>query len=981
MPPRGHSAWASPTLVGRDAEIARLSALVDAGGALALVGEAGIGKTRLAREASSLARARGRDVVAGGAGSLDAERPLAPLRDAVRSRSRAEPAPRLSDPLAAAFPAMVLPELHEDLAGREPAQEVVFEAAARWCSGLAAEGGLLLVLEDLHWADAATHRLVLYLARVAAGGPVGLIVTFRPDEAEPGSSLDELRRELTRERLADELRLDPLDRAAVARLVAGLVGAEPEPPVVDRFLEAGGGNPFVTEEFLGAAVAAGRIVPGQGGWHGSTALGLPWGVAEMVLSRVRRMAPGDREFLRLAAVGGERFPFDLVAAAWGRGEDEALASLARAGAAGLVRDDADDAPAFRHALAYEAVLGSMSGAERRAGHRRLLAAGEALAAAGADVPVELLLAQAIGAGDRAAAFRYARAAAERSLGLGAEPAAILQAERALELWSPDDGAEARAALLLQHGRLLHRVAHEHARAAEALAAAARGYADLGDATTAGLAAALAASSRWWAGDPEALSRVSAAARNLPADAPLELRLEAMDELARPLMLSGLAREASRIAADGLALVPPGAGRSARLQRVSLLTTLGTCRFILADFAAGEELLADSALAALDLRDPVGACRAYHNVAFGVDELARMAGYAEAGLAVAREAFLRPYERAFLIALAVCATERGDFARAEALCDEAELVAGPWLGIAHTRLDVGLPRALLALARGEADDARAELTAVLERLRSAHELGEWAAGRGLALALLAAGEPAAARDALAPQLQGTDPRGYGRILALPIAVELAAGAGSADEARRAADELARIAPDGPRTPFARALAEAAGGRPGAAAAIEAAAGARESAGRRVEAARWRLAGATTLAGDDDDGAAALARRALDDFRAMGAEGWSRRAEQVLRRLGVRVPSRPSGAGPGGLTARELEVLGLVADGLSNREIGERLFISQKTAGRHVSNLFAKLGAHTRAQAARLALERGLLDARPAPEGKMGRSPDGDGGAPS
>ena len=75
--------------------------------------------------------------------------------------------------------------------------------------------------------------------------------------------------------------------------------------------------------------------------------------------------------------------------------------------------------------------------------------------------------------------------------------------------------------------------------------------------------------------------------------------------------------------------------------MNLLTTLGTCRFILADFAAGEEILATSALTALDLRDPVSACRAYHNVAFGVDDLSRMAAYAEAGLAVARDAFVRP----------------------------------------------------------------------------------------------------------------------------------------------------------------------------------------------------------------------------------------------------------------------------------------------------------------------------------------------------
>ena len=335
-PPSHLGTWSSATVVGRDAEIARLAALLEEGGTIALVGEAGIGKTRLAREAVALARAAGRRVVEGGTGTAEGDRPLAPLRDAVRSHLRAGPVEPLDDPLAAAFPAMVLPELHEDLAGREPAPDVVFEAAARWLAGLAADGGLLLVLEDLHWADATTHRLVLHLARVAVGGRVAMVVTFRPHEAEPGSSLDELRRELTRERLGRELCLDPLDRAALTELLAGLVGATPEPPVVDRFLEAGGGNPFVTEEFLGAAIAAGRIVPGEGRWRGPLAVGLPWGVAEMVLSRVRRLPGPDRELLRLAAVAGEQFPFELVRAAGGVGEDE-RAGGARAGPGGRPR--------------------------------------------------------------------------------------------------------------------------------------------------------------------------------------------------------------------------------------------------------------------------------------------------------------------------------------------------------------------------------------------------------------------------------------------------------------------------------------------------------------------------------------------------------------------------------------------------------------------------------------------------------------------
>jgi DNA-binding CsgD family transcriptional regulator len=96
--------------------------------------------------------------------------------------------------------------------------------------------------------------------------------------------------------------------------------------------------------------------------------------------------------------------------------------------------------------------------------------------------------------------------------------------------------------------------------------------------------------------------------------------------------------------------------------------------------------------------------------------------------------------------------------------------------------------------------------------------------------------------------------------------------------------------------------------------------------------------------------------------MAAEGWCRRAEALLRGLGMQVPSRRSGRGAGGLTVRELEVLRLVAKGASNQEIAQLLFISKPTAVRHVANIFRKLGVKNRAEAVRVASERGLFEAR-------------------
>lgn len=129
---------------------------------------------------------------------------------------------------------------------------------------------------------------------------------------------------------------------------------------------------------------------------------------------------------------------------------------------------------------------------------------------------------------------------------------------------------------------------------------------------------------------------------------------------------------------------------------------------------------------------------------------------------------------------------------------------------------------------------------------------------------------------------------------------------------------------------------------------------------------RIVGADVAARVDHTGQAAeLAAAALERFRNVEADGWCRRCEATLRGLGRRVPGHRTARGPGGLTVRELEVLALVVDGLSNRAIAERLVIAPGTAGRHVSNVFAKLGAHSRLEAARIAAERGLLQGASAP----------------
>lgn len=858
---------------------------------------------------------------------------------------------------------MVLPELQEPARPYETDRGVIFEAAARWASAAARSSGLVIVLEDLHWADPTTHHLVHHLARVTAGDPVALLITFRPGEVDPGSSLNEMRRELSRDRLADEMMLGPLGPQAVAEMLRGLLDAEPVPSLVDAFVTSGGGNPFATEELFAAAVAEGRVTRGEGGWSGGPPLRLPWTVSEMVLARVRRLPEADQEVLRTAAVAGDGFDPELVRRASRCGEEQMVAGLARMREADLLRDDGQGGVAFRHALAHEAVLDTLLGPERRVRHRRLLGAGKALAAAGQGVPLAVLLGHALGGGDRPAAFGYARLAADHSLALGGEAEALRHTERALDLWSVEYGARARGELLLQRGRLLHRVSQDHAHAEEVLETARRALADAGLPAEAGVADALRAASRWWSAEPGALDELRAARRAVAPDAAPEMHSEVLGELARPLMLSGHAREAAAIAEEGLRLTEHVPTRRARIRHIDLLTTLGTCRFIFADLAGAEATLRDCAAWALDHHDPVGACRALHNAAFGVDTLKDMHAYATAGLDVAREHGLRPYQRAFHIALAARACAAGDLAEAETRCLEAEAIDGPWQRIAHIRLDVALPRAFLALARGHPDEARARFAGAIEGSRTGREAGEWAAPRGLALALLALDDCAGAHQAITPALNDDERCGYARLLALPISARIAARQGDPETVGRLAEEFGRIAPDHGLAPVLSAFAAlVAAASEAAAIRLAAAAADRARAGRRVEAAVWRLEGTRALAGraDAEAGDLALAAlAALEAFREIGADGWQHMSEGVLRGLGRRAPTRPSAWARGELTQRELQVLSLVAEGLSNRAIAARLFISAKTAGRHVSNIFTKLGAHSRAQAVRLALEQGLL----------------------
>ena len=221
--------------------------------------------------------------------------------------------PRRAMPWPRASPPSLLAELGAR-AGDPATQGATFEAAVRYVQALAAERGLLLVLEDLHWADASSLTLAALLARSLASRSIAIVVSYRPDEDVGAAALEEFRRELRRIRVP-ELLLGPLAADEAVAMLEELLGRRPEPDVEAELIRLSGGNPFALEELAQAVVDSGWVDPETGRRQSEAAVDVPWTLADSIRARSSRLAGSERELLRWAAVIGEQFDIRLLAAA------------------------------------------------------------------------------------------------------------------------------------------------------------------------------------------------------------------------------------------------------------------------------------------------------------------------------------------------------------------------------------------------------------------------------------------------------------------------------------------------------------------------------------------------------------------------------------------------------------------------------------------------------------------------------------------
>jgi DNA-binding CsgD family transcriptional regulator len=981
---------AAPVFVGRARELAELEAALgrvrEGRPAAVLVGgEAGVGKSRLAGEFGARARSAGAvRVLSGYCLDLGAEGlPFAPFTGVLRELVRELGA----DGVAALLPAggagdlaRLLPELGEPGTGGDPgeARARMFGQVLALLERLAGAGPVVLVIEDAHWSDRSTRDLLFFLIgnqHVLAG--VLIVVTFRSDELHRSHPLRPVLAELGRLGWVARLELARLTRREGRALMVGVLGREPGPDLAERVLRRSEGNPLFLEALLRS-----------GGGAGSE---LPESLRDLVLADVRRLPAKTQQVLEAAAVAGQRSGHALLAAATGLGDDALLAALRPAVSANVLVPDADGY-AFRHALIREAILGEVLPGGRTRLHVRVaeaLAADPSLAAAGRAVIEQAHHWYAAHNTARALESAWqAAAAAGRALAY-AEKLAMLG--RILELWPalPD------AAVRVGTSRLEVLEA-----AADAAAAAGEEERGIGFATAAlteidqAREPARAAQMRWRRavmtsrlGRADGLEELREALRLMPAEPPSAARALMLATMAMWMHVSGqpgaggvaeeglaVARQAGDAAAEARALVSAAVIGARSEQSVRLLDMLARAR-ALAETARAHDSQLEVIISESDLLQGMGEHERAAQVAR--QGLATAAEYGKArvrgpllaaNLAEPLISLGRWDEAAGVIehalelspppgARTVLLQQAGDVTLARGdLPGAAELAAtcrGALAGFGYrdqNHLPLARLETELRLAQGNAADALAVAEQALDCFNLLHS-------PRYAWPLLAAGARACAAALASAAATGHDQAGRARRLL--------------DRLRGLADKLAATGPlqEAHRLTFAAEAAQAgdtAGGPgPDLLAAWDAAAQAWDRLGQPYPMACALLhAAEASMDHGDRDGAAGRLARAAPLADELGAGPLREQIGSLARRARLGLPARPGGQPSGmlGLTAREAEVLRLVAAGRSNREIAAELFISAKTASVHVSNILAKLNANSRTEAAAIAHRAGI-----APEG--------------
>ena len=928
--------------VGRDVVAAVLRG---SSATLLIEGAAGIGKTHLVRQIVADALDQGTAVVEGAAHALERSRPFGVIADALDLR------PRSSDPRRAAIGRSLVGDSSPDgrsylVDSRFRIVEDLLELVEQMCS----RGPVVMVLEDLHWADDSSIMAINAMVRDLNHLPVAIVATLRPTPRTP--SLDLLIDECAAWG-ASQVRLSELNGVDVDDLVVSQLQARPG-PALESIVARAAGNPLLVVELLRSMASEGWLRR-DGGVIEAIGDELPRTLRELVLRRLRYLPTATLELLRVAAVLGESVSVQDLAVVSERPAREVTTDLSEAFRARLL-DDRDHLVAFRHQLVQQAIYEDLAAPVRRALHRH---AANALAASDGDLSkVASHLLQGAEHGD-----------------LGAVEVLRLAAARAAA------GSPSTALDLLRHAAQLLPTGHHEA-----------------DAVSAELAAALMR-----AGHVAEAVDVAEAVLGRPHrdDVDAALHLTVVDALSlqnRGIEL--LARAEAALAIPTLSLA----------DRALVMTQASYGQIFSGDFVGGEA----GARRALELAERAGSAEMTVWSLCAASVPVKVQGRYGEALSLARRAVALAFEPVvpearlrhphFFLGFALADADQfteAKLAYARAIDDADELGAGwllpdmlalsaevsfltgdwddAWteletamhLGEQHgQRISIAACRAyqaLIATARGERHKAR-------ERLRGFEATPSATSPYGTEMVAFAHatiaeedGDLSVAFDTLYRAWRHDVDRAvhyYDRYLA-PALVRVGISVGRDEVVHEVvawAEAGAALAPEVPTVRAAalrcRGLAESSG------ASLQEALGLTGAAGRVLDlVGTCQDAAAVFTTSGDRAGARDALTQARTELERLDARGWLGPVTAALRALGVRQgtrgPNRRAQAGWASLTASESAVAELVAEGLTNREMAQRLHVSPHTVNTHLRHVFQKLSVRTRAELAVVVARRAQI----------------------
>jgi predicted ATPase/DNA-binding CsgD family transcriptional regulator len=971
-----------PRFFGRKHELAALWRQLEATTAGRLhvafvAGEPGIGKTRLLQEIAEGAGQVGALVLRGGASAAEGMPPYLPFLEALGSYIRTAPLEQLrtqADPIAPIL-ATILPELPlrlGELAPRYPlppeqARLRLYEAVGMFLATIAVKSPLLLLLDDLHWADTATLDLLCHLAQHQAVSRLYILGAYRSDELASHPALERSILDLTRSRQLTVLALRPLPEADVAQLITALLGVPPHPTLSQLLWQQSEGNPFFLEELLREWLQTEvlTVTPEHASIGSSPPASLPASISSLIRHRFARLPKVVLETLHTAAILGRTFASSFLAEVMGHDEEVVEERLLTAVQAGILRSDPPEVYTFSHDTLRECLYSEVTPARRRRLHGFI---GRVLEAHLDREDVQQLAQLAFHfarCGDRVRGATYSQLAAAQAIRAAAPFEAMSHYHTALDLLDQQDQQRGGLWLALGEAALTSGMEREAVQAFEA-------------------------AQSWWTQHPDVVAAARAAYGQSRAWVRLEEHAAAHAALSQALILlhERTCSERVQILVELATLLAVSRdqhmeGMAYGQQALELARQLEEGRLeAMANRVVGNLLVRGNelpkgiplleraltlALAADDPAEATECCACLTTAYFWSGRMHQMQESLLRRIGLAHRC-QEPYQLRHLYPWqAACAACQGNFAEAEQWLTHAEA--------AIASLTSPEPRAFLLQIRGILAVNQHTYEVAEEYLLQAVTLYRQMGPSVLIWYLPILGwvqllrgkrdEALTCLQEIETLLSSLEP---GTLLTGNVMLYLAQMALLLEDRERIASSTTKLLPfrglflDGLVDRILGELFTFQAAWSDAQACLTRAEEMARREGLLFELALTQLAQAQLALAQGGRGSMPRARRLFEQamalFQEIGLPGQVLAVQAHLEQL----PARSSRSGtrslPAGLSSREVEVLRLVAQGKSNRQIAEELVLSEKTVINHLTSIFNKTVTDNRAAATAFAIRHGL-----------------------